>query len=87
MTNFLRVTEEMGRLDALRRVTDTEQLAAAVSWLLEDEPARVGMIRAAGDYAGTQADALDRILAALKPQLDRTAAGAAAGAATIFPNA
>ena len=42
MTNFLRVTEEMGRVDALRRVTDAEQLAASVSWLLEDEPARVG---------------------------------------------
>ncbi len=75
MTNFLRVTEEMGRLDALRRVTDAEQLAAAVSWLLEDAPARAGMIRAAGDYASTQADALDRIVAALKPQLDRAAAG------------
>ena len=76
MTNFLRVTEEMGRVDALRRVTDAEQLAASVSWLLEDEPARVGMIRAAADYAGTQADALDRIVAALKPLLDRAAAGA-----------
>jgi len=76
MTNFLRVTEEMERLDALRRVADAEQLAAAVSWLLEDEPARAGMIRAAADYAGTQSDALDRIVAALKPQLDRAAAGA-----------
>ena len=83
MTNFLRVTEEMGRVDALRRVADAEQLAAAVSWLLEDEPARAGMIRAAGDYAGTQAGALDRIVAALKPQLDR----AAAGDTTICPNA
>jgi len=76
MTNFLRVTEEMERLDALRRVADAEQLAAAVSWLLEDEPARTAMIRAAGDYADTQADALDRIVDALKPQLDRAAAGA-----------
>ncbi len=77
MTNFMRVTEEMGRADALRRVADTEQLAAAISWLLDDEPARAGMIRAAADYAGSQADALDRIVAALKPQLDRAAAGGA----------
>lgn len=77
MTNFLRVTEEMERADALRRVADAEQLAAAVSWLLEDEPARGGMIEAAADYAGTQADALNRIVAALKPQLDRAAARAA----------
>jgi 3-deoxy-D-manno-octulosonic-acid transferase len=77
MTNFLRVTEEMARAEALRQVTDAEQLAAAVSWLLEDEPARNGMIRAAVDYAGTQADTLDRIVAVLKPQLDRAAAGAA----------
>jgi 3-deoxy-D-manno-octulosonic-acid transferase len=83
MTNFLRVTEEMARLDALRRVADAEQLAAAVSWLLEDEPARAGMIRAAADYAGNQADALNRIVAALKPQLDR----AAARDTTICPNA
>ncbi len=75
MTNFLRVTEEMGRADALRQVADAEQLAAAVSWLLEDEPARSGMIRAAAAYAGTQAGALDRIVANLKPQLDRAAAG------------
>ena len=74
MTNFLRVTEGMGRADALRQVADAEQLAAAVSWLLEDEPARSGMIRAAADYAHTQAGALDRIVANLKPQLDRAAA-------------
>ena len=74
MTNFLRVTEEMERLDALRRVADAAQLAAAVSWLLEDEPARNGMIQAAADYADTQAGALDQIVAALKPQLDRAAA-------------
>ena len=73
MTNFLRVTEEMGRADALRQVANAEQLAAAVSWLLEDDPARTGMIRAAADYAGTQAGALDRIVAALRPQLDRAA--------------
>ena len=77
MTNFLRVTEEMERADALRRVANAEQLAATVSWLLEDEPARAAMIRAAADYAGTQANALDRIVAALKPQLDRAAAGPA----------
>jgi 3-deoxy-D-manno-octulosonic-acid transferase len=77
MTKNLRVTEEMERAEALRRVTDAAQLAAAVSWLLEDEPARSGMIRAAADYAGTQADALDRIVAALKPQLDRAAAATA----------
>ena len=75
MTNFLRVAEEMGRADALRQVADAEQLAAAVSWLLEDEPARSGMIRAAADYAHTQAGALDRIVANLKPHLDRAAAG------------
>ena len=87
MTNFLRVTEEMGRVDALRRVADAEQLADTVSWLIEDAPARAGMIQAAADYAGTQADALDRIVAALEPQLDRAAAGNATGTTTIFPNA
>ncbi len=73
MTNFLRVTEEMGRADALRRVADIEQLAAVASWLLDDEPARASMIQAAADYAGSQADALDRIVAALKPLLDQAA--------------
>jgi 3-deoxy-D-manno-octulosonic-acid transferase len=77
MNKNLRVTEEMERAEALRRVADAEQLATTVSWLLEDEPARAGMIQAAADYADTQADALDRIVAALKPQLDRAAAGPA----------
>ena len=81
MTNFLHVTEEMRQADALRQVTDAEQLAAAVSWLLDDEPARSGMIRAAAAYAGSQAGALDRIVANLKPQLDRAAASGDPGGA------
>ncbi len=56
-------------------MVDAEQLAAAVSWMLEDEPARAGMVQAAADYAGNQTDVLDRIVAALQPQLDRAAAG------------
>jgi 3-deoxy-D-manno-octulosonic-acid transferase len=76
----LRVTEEMGRADALRQVADAEQFATTVSWLLEDEPARSGMIRAAAAYAHTQAGTLDRIVANLKPQLDRAAKGGAPGA-------
>lgn len=79
MTNFLRVTEEMGQADALRQVADAEQLATTVSWLLEDEPARGGMIRAAAAYAHTQAGALDRIVANLKPLFDRAATGGAPG--------
>ncbi|MCH8998852.1 MAG: 3-deoxy-D-manno-octulosonic acid transferase [Proteobacteria bacterium] len=73
MTNFLRVSEEMSRADAIRQVVDAEQLAAAVAWLLEDDAARESMIEAAADYAAAQAGVLDDIIGALKPQLDRAA--------------
>ena len=71
--NFLRVTEEMNRAEAIRQVVDAEQLAATVSWLLEDTAARAGMIKAAADYAADQAGVLDHIVGALVPHLDRAA--------------
>ena len=73
MTNFVRVSAEMSRADAIRQVVDAEQLAAAVAWLLEDDAARESMIEAAADYAAAQAGVLDDIIGALKPQLDRAA--------------
>ena len=79
MTNFLRVSEEMSRADAIRQVDDAEQLAAAVSWLLEDDAARAGMIEAAANYAAAQAGVLDHIIGALKPHLDRAAESTAPG--------
>ena len=79
MTNFLRVSEEMSRADAIRQVVDAEQLAAAVSWLLEDDAAREGMIEAAANYAAAQAGVLDHIIGALKPHLDRAAESTAPG--------
>ena len=84
MTNFLRVSEEMRRADAIRQVVDAEQLAAVAAWLLEDEAARASMIAAAGDYAAAQASVLDEVAAALKPHLDR-AAGLAQPAAADRP--
>ncbi len=79
MTNFLRMSEEMSRADAIRQVVDAEQLAAAVSWLLEDDAAREGMIEAAANYAAAQAGVLDHIIGALKPHLDRAAESAVPG--------
>jgi 3-deoxy-D-manno-octulosonic-acid transferase len=84
-TNFLRVTEEMIRAEAIRQVVDAEQLAGTVSWLLEDDAARADMIKAAADYAADQAEVLDHIVGALAPHLDRAAAttdSASAGGAT-----
>ncbi len=72
-TNFLRAAKKMSRLGAIRQVVDAEQLAAAVSWLLEDDTARNGMIEAAADYTAAQAGVLDKIVGALAPHLDRAA--------------
>ena len=71
MTNFLRVSEEMTRAGAARRVTGSDDLAAETARLLGDRSARQAMIAAAQDYATAQAGVLDDIAAALKPQLDR----------------
>ncbi len=74
----------MSRLDAIRQVVDAEQLAAAVSWLLEDDAARKGMIEAAAADAAAQAGVLDKIVGALAAHLDR--ANAMAGPAPISAN-
>ncbi|MFQ6018272.1 MAG: 3-deoxy-D-manno-octulosonic acid transferase [Kiloniellaceae bacterium] len=73
MTNFLRVTEEMNRAEAIRQVADQAQLATAVAWLLDDDAARREMIQAAKGYAAAQAGVLEDIIKALAPHLNRAA--------------
>jgi len=63
----------MRRLVTIRQVVDAEQLAAAVSRLLEDDIARNGMIEAAADYTAAQSGVVDKIVGALAPHLDRAA--------------
>ena len=69
--NFLRVSTEMTEAGALRRVSDAASLAAAADALLEDAPARQAMIAAAATYARSEAGALDAIVEALAPALER----------------
>ena len=71
MANFLRVSTEMTEAGALRRVSHADGLAAAVGQLLDDAPARQAMIAAAATYAQSEAGALDAILEALTPALER----------------
>ena len=71
MANFLRVSTEMTEAGALRRVSHATGLAATVGDLLDDAPARQAMIAAAATYAQSEAGALDAILEALTPALER----------------
>ncbi len=73
-TNFLRVSKEMAEAGALGPVRDAASLSAAVERLLGDQGARRAMIAAATGYAQGEAGALDDIVAALAPALNRAAA-------------
>ena len=71
--NFLRVSKVMAEAGALRPVKDSTELAGAVAALLDDEPARRALIKAAASYAQSESGVLDGIVEALAPALDRAA--------------
>lgn len=72
-SNFLRVAQEMRAAGAMREVADARNLAAAVSELLRDTAQCQSMRDAAAASAEAEAGALDAILQALAPALERAA--------------
>lgn len=72
-SNFLGVCQEMEAAGALGRIADADALGVAVAALLDDAPRRQRMIAAARAYADSQAGALDKLLAALTPYLEKAA--------------
>ncbi len=72
--NFAAIAEDMAAAGALVRVEDGTALAAEVGRLLADASGRAAMGRAAKAYAAARAGALDGILGALGPWLDRACA-------------
>jgi len=70
MSSFAEIAADMTAAGASLVVSDATELAAAVGRLLSgDGVARRAMASAAGNYAGSQADTLSRILVAIAPLL------------------
>ena len=70
--NFVRIVDDMIAAGAVRRITQRPgDLAFAVNRLLHDHESAARMSAAAGTYAESQGEVLDRIMELLAPALDR----------------
>lgn len=87
MENFREISARMVAADAARQVADVDALADAVAALLTDEDERSALAQRGAVFAQSEADVLDRVLAALAPWLDplapRGAVGGAVDGATV----
>ncbi len=70
MANFADIASHLGEAGASLRVTDAEELAAAVSRLLGDEAERTRRAAAARAVASAEAGVLDAVVDALAPFMD-----------------
>ncbi len=76
MSNFSEIADGLRTSDAALDCPGVDDLTAAVGRLIGDGPARATMAAAAGAYAQSQAEVLDRVMAVLKPFFARTGANA-----------
>ena len=69
VANFHEVAERLATVGAAQPVADAAALADTVAMLLNDPTARTRMAEAGIEEASSQADVLDRVMAALAPRL------------------
>ena len=69
--NFAEVSADLEAASALRTVADGHQLATTVADLLRDPAERAELVRAQKGIVDAKADALEQVMAALKPYIPR----------------